>query len=186
MWKLFEQAFGTRNSESGIRHSESGNPGLSTQDSGVGTMAESASNARATDAMEQSAGKTPETAASHPQRPAAETPVPAEQSQSAVDVSVLEGQVKDALRTVHDPEIPINIYELGLIYELQVEPTGQVHVQMTLTAPSCPEAEMIPGRVEQAIREVPGVTEVKVELVWEPPWTPQKMSEAARLQLGIF
>ena len=107
-------------------------------------------------------------------------------SQPPVDVSALETQVRDALRTVYDPEIPINVYELGLIYELQVEPAGQVCVKMTLTAPSCPEAQFIPGRVEQAIREVPGVSDAKVELVWEPPWTPARMSEAARLQLGIF
>jgi FeS assembly SUF system protein len=173
MWKLFEQAFGVRNAESGIR------------DSGLGTITESASNAAETGSMGQSAGKTPETAGSEPQ-PAAATPAPAGPAQPAVAVSVLEGQVKDALRTVYDPEIPINIQELGLVYDLRVEPTGQVYVQMTLTAPSCPEAQFIPGRVEQAIREVPGVTDVKVDLVWEPPWTPQKMSEAARLQLGIF
>ena len=107
-------------------------------------------------------------------------------SQPAVDVSILEGQVKDALRTVYDPEIPIIIYELGLVYELRVEPTGPVHIRMTLTAPSCPEAGEIPGRVESAVRAVPGVSGANVELVWEPPWTPQKMSEAARLQLGIF
>ena len=107
-------------------------------------------------------------------------------SQPAVDVSILEGQVKDALRTVHDPEIPINIYELGLIYDLQIEPTGQVNIKMTLTAPSCPEAGEIPGRVESAVRAVSGVSGATVELVWDPPWTPQKMSEAARLQLGIF
>jgi len=123
--------------------------------------------------MDEISVKNPETAVSRP-------------SQPVVDVSVLEGQVKDALRTVYDPEIPINIYELGLVYDLRVEPTGQVCVQMTLTAPSCPEAQFIPGRVEQAIREIPGVADAKVELVWEPPWTPQKMSEAARLQLGIF
>jgi len=111
---------------------------------------------------------------------------PENPSQAAGDVSALETQVRDALRTVYDPEIPINVYELGLIYELQVEPTGQVCVKMTLTAPSCPEAQFIPGRVEQAIREVPGVSDAKVELVWEPPWTPARMSEAARLQLGIF
>ena len=106
--------------------------------------------------------------------------------QSSVGVSILEGQVKDALRTVYDPEIPINIYELGLVYELQVEPTGQVNVKMTLTAPSCPEAGEIPGRVESAVRAVPGVSGATVELVWDPPWNPQKMSDAARLQLGIF
>jgi FeS assembly SUF system protein len=108
------------------------------------------------------------------------------QQQPAVDLATLESQVKSAMRTVYDPEIPINIYELGLIYELRIEPPGKVHVQMTLTAPSCPEAQSLPGRVEQVIREVPGVSEAAVELVWEPPWTPQKMTEAARLQLGIF
>ena len=102
------------------------------------------------------------------------------------DVADLEGKVKAAMRTVYDPEIPINIYELGLIYGLQVEPEGKVHVQMTLTAPSCPEAASIPARVEAAVRAVPGVKDVKVELVWEPPWTPARMSEAAKLQLGFL
>jgi len=159
MWKLFQQAFGTRHSESGIRASE--------------FVAESASSPEERGAIEETAAKAPEAPASEP-------------SQPAVDVSVLEGQVKDALRTVYDPEIPINVYELGLIYEIQVEPTGQVNIQMTLTAPSCPEAQFIPGRVEQVIREIPGVSGAKVDLVWEPPWTPVKMTEAARLQLGIF
>jgi FeS assembly SUF system protein len=190
MWKLFEQAFGTRNSESGIRDSEFRDPGLATRDSGFGKQdserAESGSGPDRTRAMDESEAKTPGSSASQPSPPAAGTPIPAGPSQPAADVTVLEGQVKDALRTVYDPEIPINIQELGLVYDLRVESAGQVYVQMTLTAPSCPEAELIPGRVEQAIREVPGVTEVKVELVWEPPWTPQKMSEAARLQLGIF
>lgn len=171
MWKLFEQAFGTRDSGLGNRDSQT---------------AESGSGPEGAQAMNETDAKTPETAASQPSQPAAGTPIPVEPSQPAVEVSILEGQVKDALRTVYDPEIPINIQELGLVYDLRVEPAGQVYVQMTLTAPSCPEAELIPGRVEQAIREVPGVTEVKVELVWDPPWTPQKMSEAARLQLGIF
>ena len=116
------------------------------------------------------------------QKPVAGEPNP----QATADVSILEGKAKDALRTVYDPEIPINIYELGLIYELQVEPTGQVNVKMTLTAPGCPEAQSLPLRVEQVIREIPGVSGVNVEIVWDPPWTLQKMSEAARLQLGIF
>jgi FeS assembly SUF system protein len=115
-----------------------------------------------------------------------ETATKSDTQQPKVDLQTLEAQVKDAMRTVYDPEIPINIYELGLIYELRVEPPGKVNVQMTLTAPSCPEAQTLPGRVEQVIREVPGVSEAAVELVWEPPWTPQKMTEAARLQLGIF
>ena len=105
---------------------------------------------------------------------------------TGTDPAELESKIKAAMRTVYDPEIPINIYELGLVYGLQVEPEGKVHVQMTLTAPSCPEAQTLPARVQQVIQEVPGVSETTVELVWEPTWTPQKMSEAARLQLGIF
>ena len=97
-----------------------------------------------------------------------------------------EAKVAEALRTIYDPEIPVNIYELGLVYDLQVDEAGNVTVQMTLTAPNCPEAGSIPGRVEAAVRAVPGVQDVKVDLVWEPPWTPARMSEAAKLQLGIF
>ncbi|HEY7679219.1 MAG TPA: SUF system Fe-S cluster assembly protein [Terriglobia bacterium] len=97
-----------------------------------------------------------------------------------------EAKVLEALRTIYDPEIPVNIHELGLIYDLKVDEAGNVVVQMTLTAPSCPEAASIPGRVEAAVREVPGVKDVKVELVWEPPWTPARMSEAAKLQLGFL
>ena len=103
-----------------------------------------------------------------------------------LDTLALEAQVLEALQTIYDPEIPINIYELGLIYELQVEPTGQVNIQMTLTAPACPEAGILPSRVENAVKTVPGVTGASVELVWDPPWTPNRMSEAAKLQLGIF
>jgi len=110
----------------------------------------------------------------------------ASQLDNPIDRLALEAQVIEALRTVHDPEIPINIYELGLIYDLRVESNGQVFVQMTLTAPSCPEAQFIPGRVESAVKGVPGVTGASVELVWEPPWKPDRMSEAAKLQLGIF
>lgn len=97
-----------------------------------------------------------------------------------------EARVLEALRTIYDPEIPVNIHELGLIYDLKVDEDGNVNVQMTLTAPSCPEAASIPGRVEAAVRAVPGVKDVKVELVWEPPWTPARMSEAAKLQLGFL
>ena len=103
-----------------------------------------------------------------------------------LDTLALEAQVLEALQTIYDPEIPINIYELGLIYELQVEPTGQVNIQMTLTAPACPEAGVLPNRVEDAVKAVPGVTGASVELVWDPPWTPNRMSDAAKLQLGIF
>ncbi|MBI2817772.1 MAG: DUF59 domain-containing protein [Acidobacteria bacterium] len=105
---------------------------------------------------------------------------------TAVNPMSLEGQIQAALRTIYDPEIPVNVYELGLIYELKVDPTGEVNIKMTLTAPSCPEAMSIPARVESAVRGVEGVKDVKVELVWEPPWTPNLMSDAAKLQLGFM
>ena len=105
---------------------------------------------------------------------------------SPADTSALETKVLEALRTVYDPEIPINIQELGLIYDMKIDPAGQVNIKMTLTAPSCPEAGAIPGRVESAVRSVPGVTGATVELVWEPPWNPNLMSDAAKLQLGFL
>ena len=117
--------------------------------------------------------------------PISEAAAPAKQL-DPVEVLELESRVLEKVRTVYDPEIPINIYELGLIYELKVEPSGQVHIKMTLTAPACPEAGTIPPRVESEVREVPGVSDVQVELVWDPPWNPNRMSEAAKLQLGIF
>lgn len=99
----------------------------------------------------------------------------------------LELRVIEALRSVFDPEIPINIYDLGLVYELDVDETrGSVRVVMTLTAPGCPVAQTFPATVEEAVRSVSGVNDVHVELVWEPPWSRERMSEAARLQLGIL
>ncbi len=100
--------------------------------------------------------------------------------------NTLEQQVIDALRGVYDPEIPINIYDLGLIYKLDVDSTGVVNVEMTLTAPGCPVAQTFPATVECAVKCVPGVTDAHVELVWDPPWTQDRMSEAARLQLGLI
>ena len=91
-----------------------------------------------------------------------------------------------AISTVYDPEIPVNIYELGLIYAIDIDPAGAVAVEMTLTAPACPVADILPEEVAEKVRAVPGVTDVKVELVWDPPWTPDRMSEAARLELGMF
>ena len=99
---------------------------------------------------------------------------------------VLEERVIETLRTIYDPEIPVNIYDLGLVYELDVEPTGEVHVRMTLTAPGCPVAQSFPGTVQDKLMTIPGVTDVKVELVWEPPWSQENMSEAARLELGML
>ena len=90
-----------------------------------------------------------------------------------------------ALRTVYDPEIPVNIYDLGLIYETKVEPSGFVHVRMTLTAPGCPAAGVLPGEVEDRIRVLPSVTDVKVDVVWDPPWTPDMMTAQGRDALAL-
>lgn len=91
----------------------------------------------------------------------------------------------DAICTVYDPEIPVNIYELGLVYDLVVDAQGVIHVSMTLTSPACPSAQQIPAEVASKLRAIPGVTDVEVEVVWDPPWSMDKMSDAARLQLGL-
>ncbi|NUN15275.1 MAG: SUF system Fe-S cluster assembly protein [Myxococcales bacterium] len=98
----------------------------------------------------------------------------------------LEGRIVAALRTVYDPEIPVDIYELGLIYDIDVAPDFFVMVKMTLTTPNCPEAGRLPGEVEDKVRAVEGVADCRVEIVWEPPWNPSYMSEAAKLELGMF
>ena len=102
------------------------------------------------------------------------------------EVTALQDKVVEALRTCYDPEIPVDIYELGLIYEVKAETSGEVYVKMTLTAPGCTAAASLPAEVEYKVRSLPGVTDVKVEVVWEPAWNPSRMSEAARLQLGMF
>jgi FeS assembly SUF system protein len=102
------------------------------------------------------------------------------------ETQVLKEKVVEAMRKCYDPEIPVNIYDLGLIYETKIEPTGVVHVKMTLTAPGCPAAGVLPGEVEDRIRVLPSVTDVKVDVVWDPPWTKEMMSEAAKLQLGFL
>lgn len=99
---------------------------------------------------------------------------------------VLETQVVEALRSCFDPEIPVNIYDLGLVYDVKVEASGAVEIRMTLTSPHCPVAQSLPAEVQAKVRTVPGVTEAKVDVVWEPPWDPAKMSEAAKLQLGML
>ena len=98
----------------------------------------------------------------------------------------LRPRVIEALQTVHDPEIPVNIYELGLIYRLDIDADGRVGIDMTLTAPNCPVADLIPEQVMVAVEDVDGVTAADVQLVWDPPWDPSKMSEEARLALGMF
>ena len=97
----------------------------------------------------------------------------------------LEQKVVSAHKTCYDPEIPVDIYELGLIYEVRVDESGKVGIRMTLTSPMCPAAEALPPEVETKAREVAGVTDVALELVWDPPWTPERMSEAAKLELGM-
>ena len=98
----------------------------------------------------------------------------------------LRERVEAALRTVYDPEIPVNIYELGLVYGLNVSEDGKVDVEMTLTTPNCPAATMIPRDVETKIKAVEGVREANVQLVWDPPWDKSRMSEAAQLELGLL
>lgn len=98
----------------------------------------------------------------------------------------LHERVVEALRSVYDPEIPVNIYDLGLIYRLDIDADGQVRIDMTLTAPGCPVAQTFPCTVECAVKAVEGVKDAKVELVWDPPWSRDRMSEAALLQLGML
>ncbi len=97
----------------------------------------------------------------------------------------LRSSIIEALKTVYDPEIPVNIYELGLIYDLEVAPEGSVVVKMTLTAPNCPVAEILPNQVRQKVLSVAGVTSAEIELVFDPPWDRDKMSDAAKLALGF-
>ena len=98
----------------------------------------------------------------------------------------LKDDIIHMLQTIYDPEIPVNIYDLGLIYDIEIDENSNVLVNMTLTAPGCPVAQTFPGVVEDAVRSVTGVNEAKVELVWDPPWTQDRMSEAAKLQLGLL
>jgi FeS assembly SUF system protein len=115
------------------------------------------------------------------------------ESQSIADIvpdparaAELQPLVMDALRTIYDPEIPVNICELGLIYDVLVDADSRVGIRMTLTAPACPAAQILPGEVRGKASAVPGVTDARVEVVWDPPWTMDRMSEAAKLQLGLF
>ena len=103
-----------------------------------------------------------------------------------VNPVVIEVKVIEALQTVFDPEIPVNIWEVGLIYGVTVDPSGAVGVRMTLTSPNCPSAVELPVEVETKVKAVPGVTAVKVDVVFDPPWAPDMMSEAARLELGMM
>lgn len=105
---------------------------------------------------------------------------------AATDAGDVEQGIVEALKTVFDPEIPVNIYELGLIYDVDLQPEGAVKIKMTLTSPGCPVAGSLPLDVQRKVQAVPGVASTEVELVWDPAWNPSMMSEAARLQLGMF
>ncbi len=127
-----------------------------------------------------------------PDSPAPAEPQSADGPQSSspdispeISTEKLEAMIVDAIRTVYDPEIPVNVYDLGLIYDLRVEEAGRVSVKMTLTTPHCPVAGSMPGMIEQAVRMVHAVKDCDIELVWDPPWNPDMMTEAARLQLNI-
>ena len=108
------------------------------------------------------------------------------QKEAAVDTEALRERVVERLRTIYDPEIPVNIYDLGLIYHLGIDGSGVVSIDMTLTAPGCPVAQTFPGKVADAVRAVDGVRDCVLELVWDPPWDRSRLSEAAKLELGIF
>ena len=105
---------------------------------------------------------------------------------AAVPVDKLESAIVDVIKTIYDPEIPVNIYEIGLIYGVDVEPDGTVHVKMTLTSPGCPAAQEIPAEVKTRVESIPGVRAADVEIVWDPVWNPTMMSDAAKLQLGFL
>jgi FeS assembly SUF system protein len=106
-------------------------------------------------------------------------------SEATPTPDALTQRVIDTLKTCYDPEIPVDIYELGLIYKVDVDAAGKVAIQMTLTSPACPVAGSLPGEVEQKLRGIPGVTAASIDLVWDPPWNPGLMSEAAKLELGF-
>jgi FeS assembly SUF system protein len=122
-----------------------------------------------------------------PTEPAAST---AEQRSAdpvkSIEFKLLEGKIIEALRQVYDPEIPVSIYELGLIYSIDIADDKSVKIRMTLTAPACPVAGSLPGEVERKVEAVPEVKDAEVELVWDPPWDKSMMSEAAQLQLGFL
>ncbi len=104
---------------------------------------------------------------------------------TTIERSLYEAEVIEQIRTVYDPEIPVNVYDLGLIYDIQIDDNKNVHVMMTLTSPSCPVAGILPGQVEEAIRDTPGIGKTSLELTWDPPFTIEMMSEEAKLILGL-
>lgn len=125
-----------------------------------------------------------ETSTATTEAPAASTAPGSLSATAHGDGASIQDKVVEALTTVFDPEIPVNIYELGLIYDVDVAQDGEVTITMTLTTPHCPVAGSLPGEVQDKIAAIEGVRKANVNLVWEPPWTPERMSEAAKLELG--
>lgn len=117
---------------------------------------------------------------------AVEHPAAALEPLGAMDRIAIYDKIIEVLHTCYDPEIPVDIYDLGLIYDVKVEESGEVNVTMTLTAPNCPAAQSLPAEVKYKTEGVPGVTGANVEVVWDPPWDMTKMTDAAKLQLGMF
>lgn len=127
-----------------------------------------------------------EAAAEAPLAPRAQPETAAPPAGDDSTATPLERAVLEAIKTVYDPEIPVNVYEIGLIYNVDVAPDGKVAVKMTLTSPACPSAQELPAEVKDRVEAVAGVSGCDVEIVWDPTWNPSMMSEAARLQLGFF
>jgi len=124
--------------------------------------------------------------ASTPAEPAATPSTPSVPAEASDDIARMTDEIVQALKTVYDPEIPADIYELGLVYKIDIADDRGVKVDMTLTTPNCPSAQELPLMVENAVASVPGVREVKVEVVWDPPWDPSRMSDEARVVLNMW
>jgi FeS assembly SUF system protein len=131
--------------------------------------------------IDQTTEPRPDAASAEPDTAASPTEAPVSE-----EVGRLTDEIVQALKTVYDPEIPADIYELGLIYKIDIADDRAVHVDMTLTTPNCPSAQELPSMVENAVASVPGVREVKVEVVWDPPWDPSRMSDEARVVLNMW
>ena len=136
--------------------------------------------------LERDAAVSSDSASATAERPAGQEPQPAETASSGSPAEKdLREEIVAAIKTCYDPEIPVDIYELGLIYEIDVRAEGVAYVKMTLTSPMCPVAEILPVEVEEKVRSVDGVSEVNLDLVWDPPWDVEMMSESARLELNF-
>jgi FeS assembly SUF system protein len=105
---------------------------------------------------------------------------------SPIEKQILELKIIDVLQTCYDPEIPVNVYELGLVYGIEISDSSEVRITMTLTTPNCPVAASLPAEIEAKINAIEGIQGAKVEIVWDPPWSPAKLSESAKLQLGLI